>query len=240
MSGPETNHNRPTGAGAPPAPEFFVQRARVPACVGTVKKSQHTLYALGGTRYNRVNAKSFRKCVSMTIREIITPANPILREKAKKVRSFDDPKLHELIDDMVETLFDAPGVGLAAPQVAESLRVIVVHLPDDEESREEYGDDAGVLYEVINPEIIRSSHTMVEGVEACLSIPGYYGTVDRSESVTVRGYDRHGNELRIKAHGWLARVFQHEIDHLDGILYIDRASEVWRVVESDEEEVDVS
>jgi peptide deformylase len=164
----------------------------------------------------------------MPVREIITPQNPVLRKKAHKVTKFDDPKFQTLIDDMVETLMDAPGVGLAAPQVAVSQRVIVVRLPDDEQSKEEYGDDAGILYEVINPEIIRVSREMVDGVEACLSIPGYFGTVSRHEAVTVRGQDRQGKMIRIKARDWLARVFQHEIDHLDGVLFIDRASEIWR------------
>ncbi len=172
----------------------------------------------------------------MAVREIITPKNPILRKKARKVTNFDDPKLQALIDDMVETLFDAPGVGLAAPQVAVSQRVIVVYLPDDEESREEYGQDAGVLHILVNPEIVRASRDMVDGVEACLSIPGYYGSVDRHAAVTVQGYDRHGRQVRIKARDWLARVFQHEIDHLDGILFIDRASEIWRAVPQDEAE----
>lgn len=170
----------------------------------------------------------------MAVREIITPKNPVLRKKARKVTNFDDPKLQALIDDMVETLFDAPGVGLAAPQVAVSQRVIVVYLPDDEESREEYGKDAGVLHILVNPEIVRASRDMLDGVEACLSIPGYYGSVDRHAAVTVQGYDRHGKQVRIKARDWLARVFQHEIDHLDGILYIDRASEIWRAVPQDE------
>jgi peptide deformylase len=164
----------------------------------------------------------------MPVRNVITPKNPILRQKARKVTRFDDPKLQALIDDMVETMLDAPGVGLAAPQVAVSQRVIVVQLPDDEESREEYGDDAGVLHIVINPEIVRASRNMIDGAEACLSIPGYAGTVSRHDAVTVRGQDREGNEIRIKARDWLARVFQHEIDHLDGILFIDRATEIWR------------
>jgi len=89
---------------------------------------------------------------------------------------------------------------------------------------------------VINPEIIRTSDEMVEGYEACLSIPGYYGNVSRHSAVTVRGHDRHGKQIRIKARDWLARVFQHEIDHLDGILFIDRASEIWRAMPQDEAE----
>jgi peptide deformylase len=175
----------------------------------------------------------------MTILPIIQPNNPLLRKKAVKISSFDDKKLQTLMDDMVETMLDAPGVGLAAPQVAVSRRLIVVRLPDDEESKKGYGEQAGVLYIVSNPKIIKKSREMVEGVEACLSIPGYYGTVDRHESVVITGQDRKGDDIRIKAQGWLARVFQHEIDHLDGILYTDRASEVWKAGEREDEEDEV-
>lgn len=169
----------------------------------------------------------------MAVREIITPQNPVLRKKARKVTKFDDPKLQTLIDDMVTTLIEAPGVGLAAPQVAANQRVIVVRLPDDEQAKQEYGEEAGVLHIVVNPEIIRASREMVDGVEACLSIPGYFGSVERHVAVTVRGQDREGKPVRIKAQNWLARVFQHEIDHLDGILYIDRAAEIWRATRQD-------
>ncbi|MBN1201573.1 MAG: peptide deformylase [Anaerolineae bacterium] len=172
----------------------------------------------------------------MALREVILLGNPILRKKARKVTNFNNPKLQQLLDDMVETMLDEPGVGLAAPQVAVSQRVIVVRLPDDEESKREYGDDAGVLYQVVNPEIIRESRDMVDGIEACLSIPGYFGNVKRHQSVTVRGYDRDGKKIRIKANGWLARVFQHEIDHLDGVLFIDRATEIWQMVNEDKAE----
>ncbi len=171
----------------------------------------------------------------MAVLEIIQPDNPVLRKKAHKVTSFDS-KFQKLVDDMVETLLDAPGVGLAAPQVAVSQRLIIVRLPDDEESRDEYGDQAGVLYVVANPEIIKASKNLVEGVEACLSIPGYYGSVDRHESIVIKGLDREGKPIRIKAHDWLARVFQHEIDHLDGQLYIDIATEVWKARPEDAEQ----
>ncbi|HEX3053927.1 MAG TPA: peptide deformylase [Aggregatilineaceae bacterium] len=172
----------------------------------------------------------------MAIREIITPAHPVLRKKAHKITNFNDPKLQLLIDDMVDTLMDAPGVGLAAPQVAAPLRLIVVRLPDDEESQKEYGNEAGKLYIILNPEIIRASTETVEGVEACLSIPGYIGNVERNVGVTVRGQDRNGKPIRIKATDWQARVFQHEIDHLDGVLYIDRATEIWKVKPQDDAE----
>lgn len=163
----------------------------------------------------------------MALRPIVQLDNPILRKRAIKVTSFD-ADFQKLVDDMVETMIDAPGVGLAAPQVNVSKRLIVVRLSDDEDSREEYGDEAGKLYVLANPEIIKASKEKVEGVEACLSIPGWFGAVDRHEAVVITGLDRHGKPTRVKAKGWLARVFQHEIDHLDGQLYIDIANEVWK------------
>lgn len=171
----------------------------------------------------------------MALLTIIYPDNPILRRKAHRVTTFDS-RLQKLAADMAETMQAAPGVGLAAPQVAVSQRLIVVRLPDDNDSREEYGRQAGVLYTVANPEIVKASKEMVEGVEACLSIPGYFGTVDRHESVVIKGQDVQGKAIRIRADGWLARVFQHEIDHLDGRLYIDIASEVWEARPDDENE----
>ncbi|RMG80189.1 MAG: peptide deformylase [Chloroflexi bacterium] len=167
----------------------------------------------------------------MSILEIIGPENPILRKKAIKVMDFG-PKFQTLVDDMIETMHAAHGVGLAAPQVAVSKRVIVVHLPDDPKN---YGEDAGAMYVVANPKIIKTSKEMVEGVEGCLSLPGYFGLVDRHEMVVVTGQDRHGKPLRVKAKGWLARVFQHEIDHLEGQLFTDIANKVWQESEEEEE-----
>jgi len=171
----------------------------------------------------------------MTLLEIIQPDNPTLRKKAVRVNDFGS-KLQQLIDDMYETMMDAEGVGLAAPQIAQSKRLILVRLPDDEESQEEYGEDAGKLYVVANPKIIKNSRNTVSGVEGCLSLPGLLGDVDRYESVVITGQDRDGNPTRIKAKGWLARVFQHEIDHLDGQLFIDIAEKVWHADDEDEYE----
>lgn len=173
----------------------------------------------------------------MAIREIIQLDNPVLRKKAHKVVNFGK-NFQTLVDDMVETMLDAPGVGLAAPQVAVSQRLIVARLSDDEEGKQEYGDEAGVLYVVANPEIVKTSKERVEGVEACLSIPGFFGKVDRHESVVIKGMDRRGEPIRIKAKGWQARVFQHEIDHLEGKLYIDIASEVWEAKRSEQEDTE--
>jgi len=172
----------------------------------------------------------------MPVLEIVTPPEPVLRKKAIKVAEFSDTRFQRLVDNMIETMLDAPGVGLAAPQVAVSKRLIVVRLPDeDENDREAYGDQAGVVYVVANPKIIKSSREMVNGVEGCLSLPGLLGEVERHESIVVTGQDRHGKDFRLKAKGWLARVFQHEIDHLDGVLFIDRTEKVWQADEDEAE-----
>jgi len=168
----------------------------------------------------------------MTIREVVTPPNPTLRARAKKVRSIT-PEIEVLIDDMIETMREAPGVGLAAPQVDVSSRVIVIEYSEQSEDPD-IVPEPPKLYVVVNPEIVRKSPKTVFGNEACLSIPGYFGEVERSESVTVKGLRRDGKHFRIKAKGWLARIFQHEIDHLDGVLFIDRATQVWRIEEQED------
>jgi peptide deformylase len=165
----------------------------------------------------------------MAVREIVTSPADVLRARAQKVRSFT-PKLQELIDDMIETMRAAPGVGLAAPQVGVGQRVIVVEYGEEGEDGKS-PPKPRKLYAVINPEIARHSAETVVGNEACLSVPGYFGDVERFESLVVKGLNRHGRPFRLKADGWLARVFQHEIDHLDGVLYIDRARNVWKVEE---------
>ncbi len=169
----------------------------------------------------------------MALLDIITPINSILRQPAKKVRALT-PEVQELFDDMIETMRAAPGVGLAAPQVAVSQRIIVVEFAEPKEDPEA-PPPTPELYTLINPEVVRRSKELVSGVEACLSIPGFAGEVERSKAVTVKGVNRQGDEVRIKAEGWLARIFQHEIDHLDGVLFIDRAEEVWRVEQAEEE-----
>lgn len=164
----------------------------------------------------------------MALRDIVTVPAPVLRKKARKVTDFG-PELQTLIDDMVETMRQAPGVGLAAPQVDVPLRLIVVEFGDDED------DDAPQkLYTLVNPEIVRASETQVLGTEGCLSIPGFIGDVERMDEVTVKGQNRLGKPVRIKASGWLARIFQHEIDHLDGVLFTDRATRVWRPAEGED------
>jgi len=155
----------------------------------------------------------------MAIREIITIGHPTLRQKARKVTKFG-PEVKQLIDDMVETMRVAPGVGLAAPQVNVSERIVVVELPADEEE----GTPAE-LYAFVNPEIVKTSREIEEGEEGCLSIPGYVGEVDRHIWIVVRGQDAYGKPQRIRATDYLARIFQHEIDHLEGVLFIDHVAD---------------
>lgn len=170
----------------------------------------------------------------MALLKIIQPDNPVLLKKAVRVMDFKGVKFQILIDDMIETLIAAPGVGLAAPQVAVNQRLIVVRLPDEaQEDRDEYGELAGKVHVVANPKIIKASRDLVKGVEGCLSLPGLLGEVERHKTVIVTGQDRHGGDFRIKADGWFARIFQHEIDHLDGVLFTDRTEKVWKPEEKD-------
>lgn len=144
----------------------------------------------------------------MALRKILTMEHPVLRAKAKKVSRFD-PWLERLVQDLWETMREAPGVGLAAPQIGESVRVLVA----------EYEEEKVAL---VNPEIIKASEEEELGTEGCLSIPGYVGdNVPRALAVTVKARDPKGKDIRIKAEGWFARILQHEIDHLNGVLYID-------------------
>lgn len=162
----------------------------------------------------------------MATREIIIVPHPTLRKKAEKVTDFG-PELQQLIEDMIDTLHEESGAGLAAPQVNVSKQVIVVEFGSEED--EEIPPE---LYVTINPKITRFSQQMVTGAEGCLSVPGLMGEVDRSEEVVMEGQDRNGEPLKMSLQGWAARIFQHEIDHINGILYTDRAMEVW---EADEE-----
>ncbi|HEX2884051.1 MAG TPA: peptide deformylase [Candidatus Limnocylindria bacterium] len=142
----------------------------------------------------------------MAIRRILTAEEPILRERTKKVSTFD-ASLHRLLDDMLETMRDAPGVGLAANQIGVPLQVAVIELD-------------GKITELVNPQIVKSSGEQLDW-EGCLSIPGYVAEVRRAMKVTVKARDRHGREFRTKGEELFSRALQHEIDHLNGRLYID-------------------
>ena len=147
-------------------------------------------------------------------REILVFPHPFLARKAVPVAAVDD-RIRALVRDMFETMYAAEGVGLAATQVGVGKRVIVLDVSPVDESI--------APLSVINPEIVSRSGS-VTGVEGCLSVPGVQGEVCRAETVEVRGMDAQGNPLRIQAAGILSRALQHEIDHLDGILFIERAS----------------
>jgi peptide deformylase len=143
----------------------------------------------------------------MPVRPIVVVGNPVLRRAAVKVKRMD-PALQELIDDMIDTMRAAPGVGLAAPQVGIPLRLAVIEVD-------------GVLTTLFNPEIVKLEGEY-EPEEGCLSVPGYWGKVKRAERVVVKGRDRAWKEVRVKGEGLFAQALQHEIDHLEGKLYIDR------------------
>ena len=163
----------------------------------------------------------------MAIREIVSIPDPVLRRKAHKITLFDQD-LQTLIDDMIETMRNAPGVGLAAPQVGVSERLIVVEYGNDEDE-----SVPKKLFVLANPEIVQASEEKVQGVEACLSIPRLMGDVDRHTELVIKGHNRYGKPVKLKVKGWLARIFQHEIDHLEGVLFTDRAARVWRAKEGE-------
>lgn len=157
----------------------------------------------------------------MTLLTIETLNNPVLRRKARPVTRFDQD-LQELIEDMVETMRNANGVGLAGPQVDQSLRLCVVETMPERDEEDNEIEGSRELFVLVNPEIVWESREMVEGIEGCLSIPGYLGEVERFESIRVRALDRKGKKIRLRLNDWTARIVQHEIDHLDGVLFIDR------------------
>jgi peptide deformylase len=162
----------------------------------------------------------------MVVIPIRTLPDPVLRQKAKKVSRMD-PSLRKFISDMIETREEASGVGLAAPQVGVSLRIIVIRLPEE--------DTQEIV--LINPEIVKKSGER-EINERCLSVPGYSGTVKRANSVTAKGRDENWREVRIKADELLAQALEHEIDHLDGVLYVDRLASPEKLVKDEPAEAD--
>ena len=177
----------------------------------------------------------------MALRQIVTVPEPVLRRKAKPITKFDK-NLQTLIDDMIETMRDAPGVGLAAPQVNISEQLIVVEYSEDDDDDEDEGaeekpEKPKKLYVMINPEITKTSEEKVLGVEGCLSIPGIQGEVERFEAIQVKGLNRYGKPQKLKVHGWMARIFQHEIDHLNGVLFTDLAERLWKFQEEEEHEL---
>ena len=160
----------------------------------------------------------------MTELQIVTLPDEVLRKKARPVTKFDDD-LQALIDDMIETMRVANGVGLAAPQIGQSLQLAVIEsLPKTDEEGNQI-EDSRELFVIINPRIVWESRDVVDGIEGCLSIPGYVGEVERAHAVRVRAQDRRGKPVKFRLKGWTARIFQHEIDHLNGVLFIDKLTD---------------
>ncbi len=166
----------------------------------------------------------------MALLEIILEGDPRLRQKAHRIRTVD-ASIRRLAADMRETMLDAPGVGLAAPQVGVLLRLITVHVP----AGFDHDDDPEHDFALINPEIVKADGRVL-GYEGCLSIPGWTGEVPRANKLTVKGIGLDGKPVRFKARGWLARVLQHEIDHLDGVLFLDRVEDESTIREVPEDE----
>lgn len=170
----------------------------------------------------------------MALLDIVTFPDPFLRLKAKPVKKFDKD-FQVLIEDMFETMLNEPGVGLAAPQIGQSIQLVVIEYAEESEN-EEAQKRKPKRYVLVNPEIVKQSEETVEGMEGCLSVPGLVGNVERHESVTVKALNRSGKPQKIKAKGWMARIIQHEVDHLNGILYIDRTTELYETVSEDDAE----
>jgi peptide deformylase len=153
----------------------------------------------------------------MTIRKILTEPDPFLRQKSEKVDIVND-EIRSLMDDMLETMYNAPGIGLAAIQVGVLKRIIVIDLSRDDEKK-------NPLY-FVNPEIITNSNNNAAYEEGCLSVPGQFAEISRPDKCKVRFLDYNGSEQILDAHGLLATCIQHEIDHLEGILFIDYLSKL--------------
>lgn len=175
----------------------------------------------------------------MSVRQIVFSNEPQLHEASRRVRRVDRD-VGELIEDMIETMRAADGIGLAAVQIGIPERVVVVEIPaiSEEADAEPHEPAEAELYVLINPELVRTSDEVAEGIEGCLSVPGWVGEVERHQSVTVEGLDREGRKVRLRAEGLLARVLQHEIDHCQGVLFIDHIDDpdkIWRVEEGQEE-----
>ena len=163
----------------------------------------------------------------MSILKIARMGHPVLRAKARPLHPSDirTPHIQQLIDDMFETMKEYQGVGLAAPQVHEGLRIFVAGFPprQDADEDDEREDDIPLMA-LINPEIEMTSRDMVDDWEGCLSIPDIRGRVPRARNIVVRAFDRNGTKIELPASGFTARVIQHETDHLDGVLFFDRMS----------------
>ena len=171
----------------------------------------------------------------MAVQKVLRMGDPRLLQVAEPITAFNTPELDALIQDMFDTMAEYQGAGLAAPQIGLSDRLIVVQYFEREED-EEIEDAPQKIWAVINPEIVKKSEETIMGVEGCLSIPGLVGEVERSTEILVKGLNRYGKPMKVKAKGWLARIFQHEVDHLNGVLFTDLATRVWQPQQEAEQE----
>ena len=172
----------------------------------------------------------------MPIRQVIYINDERLRQKAKKIKQFT-PALKKLAQDMLETMRAYNGVGLAGPQIGVMQRIFVAEIPaPSEDDTTEPHPQSGKLYTLINPEIVKSSEDLVEGQEGCLSIPNWQGLVERPEWIEVKAQNLDGRKIKLKVDGYLARIFSHEIDHLNGVLFIDYITDqekLWEISPED-------
>ncbi len=171
----------------------------------------------------------------MPVRKVIYADDGRLRQKADKIQQFT-PELKQLAEDMLETMRLYQGVGLAGPQLGVMQRIFVAELPPPEDD-ETPDPQSGVSYILINPEIVAASQELIEGVEGCLSIPTWYGQVERPLWVELTAQDINGRQLRLRAENFLARIFMHELDHLNGVLFIDYIKDpdkLWQILPEDE------
>jgi peptide deformylase len=170
----------------------------------------------------------------MTIRKIAKMGHPVLRQVAETVTDFEDPELRRLVEDMVETMIDANGAGLAAPQVHESIRLVIFQAPagrsDPGLSEDEMFDHTAPLTVLLNPEIEILSDRKEGGWEGCLSVPGLRGWVERPSHIRYKGTGIDGKVIERVARGFHARVVQHECDHLEGILYPQRMTDLGKLI----------
>ncbi len=160
----------------------------------------------------------------MSILKVSRMGHPVLRKKMRPVpvAEIASPSMQRLIDDMAQTMLEHNGVGLAAPQVHEELRLFVAQLIRDQDEEDESETRKPEILALINPEIKPAGRTVEEDWEGCLSIPDLRGLVPRYRDITVKAYDRTGRQIELQASGFMARVIQHETDHLDGVLFLDR------------------
>ncbi len=153
--------------------------------------------------------------MALTPFSVVTEPTPSLRERSRELRvdEVTTPEFQAYLDRLIVTMFEKDGVGIASPQVGQNIRAIVVNMPQGAEC-------------FINPEILKKSEQLVDSEEGCLSVPGKYGIVKRHKKVTIRAMNRHGRTMEFEAKQFTAIIFQHEIDHLDGVLFIDKARDI--------------